>query len=117
MSDDIDTNMSAYKKRHAREIDNLFRANNIIQSQVAGTDAYRRGHVWNFEWCSEDPAKAKPKLVAWVKFLMDRPLKPLTFEEAFDAAYRSLTCEHAFESFEWSTTRICKTCGIDESNL
>ena len=90
MSDDIDTNMSAYKKKHGREIDNLFRSNGMIQSQVAGTDSYRRGHIWNFEWCSEDLEKAKPILVACVKSLMENGR---SFEDAFDhikASYEDL---------------------------
>jgi hypothetical protein len=82
MSDDTE-DLSKYKQKNAREIDNLFRANNMIQSQVAGTDAYRRGHIWNFEWCSEDPAKARPDLVKWVEHAM---VGGMTFEEAFDEA-------------------------------
>jgi hypothetical protein len=84
MSDDTE-DMSVYKRKNSVEIDRLFRANNIIAPQVAGTDAYRRGHIWNFEWCSEDPKKAKPDLVEAVKYRMDH--QGMTFEDAFNEVY------------------------------
>lgn len=45
MSDE-DENISAYKKRNARELDALFRLNGFIQSQVLGTDTYRNASCW-----------------------------------------------------------------------
>lgn len=84
-SSDEGENPHEYKRRHRRELDNLFRANGIIASQVAGSKEYDRGYTWNFEWCSEDPSKAKPACVAAVLHMMD---KGSTFEEAFDYVYR-----------------------------
>jgi hypothetical protein len=80
-SSDEGENPRAYKKRHNREIDNIFRANGWLQSQTAGSKSYDRGYVWNFEWCSEDPEKAQPERVARVQKLM---ALDWTFDEAFD---------------------------------
>lgn len=82
-STDEGENPRAYKKRHSRELDALFRANGVVQSQDKGTPEYDRGWTWNFVWCSDDPTKARPKLVARVQTLMG---DGFSFEESFDYA-------------------------------
>ena len=45
MSDDTE-DLSTYKRRNVREIDNLFRLNGFIQSQELGSDKYRNASCW-----------------------------------------------------------------------
>lgn len=104
---DEDENPRAYKKRHNREIDNLFRANGIIASQTAGSTEYSRGYVWNFEWCSEDPAKARPKKVKLVQTMME---SGLSFERAFDKV-------NAGDCWGIDCGEPCTICGAEYGGL
>lgn len=67
--------------RNLRSTDQLMRQFLKLESGVGNSPAYQRGHVWNFEWCSEDPAKAQPEKVRRVRALMD---DGVSFDEAFD---------------------------------
>lgn len=71
--------------RNLRSTDQLMKQFCKMESSV-DKPAYDRGWVWNFEWCSEDPKKAKPEKVAEVKRYMDGGW---TFEDAFDLVMRN----------------------------
>ena len=73
----------AYAKyiRGLRSTETLMRQFLKLETGLGNNPAFIRGHTWNFEWCSEDPAKAKPEKVAEVRKLMD---EGMSFEEAFD---------------------------------
>lgn len=88
MSDEDD--LKTYKRQNVRELDAIFHANGWVSAGgvAATTDAYDRGYVYAFEWCSDDPAKARPDLVQLVKDLMENVIDPLPFDEAFDHAMK-----------------------------
>lgn len=74
--------------RNSREVEQGLRQFLKLESGNGNSRAFRRGHVWNFEWCSEDPALAQPAKVAEVKLLMESGKK---FDEAFDEVDRAGT--------------------------
>lgn len=78
ISDDPDDVRSI---RNSREVEQGLRQFLKLESGNGNSRAFRRGHVWNFEWCSEDSALAQPEKVAEVKRFMDTGY---SFEEAFD---------------------------------
>lgn len=88
MNDEDD--LKTYKKKNVRELDQIFHANGWISAGgVAATSkAYDRGYIYSFEWCSDDPAKARPDLVKLVTDLMENVTDPLTFDAAFDHAVK-----------------------------
>jgi hypothetical protein len=80
---------AAKKERYKYGTDQLM--NQFLKMESGGlgrSPEYRRGHVWNFEWCSEDPAKAQPEKVRLVNLLMSEHSMP--FDEAFDRVLNSV---------------------------
>ena len=80
-----DPKAAAKKMRNTREVEGLLRQFLKMETGLGKNAAYQRGHVWNFEWCSSDPAKAQPAKVAEVNRLMN---EGLSFDEAFDRVAR-----------------------------
>lgn len=80
-----DPKVAAKKVRESREVENLLRQFLKMETGLGKNAAYQRGHVWNFEWCSSDPAKAQPAKVAEVNRLMS---EGMPFDEAFDKVSR-----------------------------
>ena len=76
-----DPKAAAKKVRESREVENLLRQFLKMETGLGKSAAYQRGHIFSFDWCSEDPTKAQPAKVAEVNRLMS---EGLSFEEAFD---------------------------------
>ena len=76
-----DPKVAAKKVRESREVENLLRQFLKMETGLGKNAAYQRGHIFSFDWCSEDPARAQPEKVAAVNKLM---AEGLSFEEAFD---------------------------------
>ncbi len=92
--------------RGLRSTDQLMRQFLKLESGLGNSPAYQRGHVWNFEWLSEDPAKAQPQKVKEVQVLMERGA---SFEDAFDLAR---ACARNAAGFP-----VCQECGRSLSPL
>ena len=72
-------NANTIRKKYAT--DQLM--NQFLKTEGGGVGRsaeFRRGYVWNFEWCSSDPEKAQPEKVKRVQALM---AGGISFEEAF----------------------------------
>ena len=80
-----DPKAAAKKVRNTRQVEELLRQFLKLETGLGKNAAYQRGHIWNFEWCSEDPTKAQPAKVAEVNRLM---AEGVSFDEAFDAIAR-----------------------------
>jgi hypothetical protein len=77
-----DPKSAALKERRKYSTDQLMNQFCKMESGGLGrSPEYRRGHEWNFVWCSEDPAKAQPLKVRAVHTLL---AEGYSFEEAFD---------------------------------
>lgn len=75
---------AAAKERKRPEVDRLLRQFLKIETGLGNSPEFQRGWVWNFEWNSSDPKKAKPDLVQAVKYGMDLGMD---FETAFDCVH------------------------------
>ena len=76
-----DPKPAANKFLNPREVENLLRQFLKLETGLGKNAAYQRGHIFSFDWCSDDPAKAQPAKVAEVNRLIS---EGLSFEEAFD---------------------------------
>jgi hypothetical protein len=81
--------------RGLRSTDQLMRQFLKLESGAGNSSAFQRGHVWNFEWCSEDPTKAQPERVRRVQHLMRLGW---AFDEAFDHV-RGHPCDEPLPAF------------------
>lgn len=82
MSDEED----GRKIRYSPEVEKGMRQFLKLETGLGKSAKYRRGHIYSFEWCSEDPKLARPDLVKLVKDLMENVVDPLSFDDAFDHA-------------------------------
>lgn len=106
---------SAHNKyiRNLRSTDQLMRQFLKLETGLGNSKEFNRGWIWNFEWCSEDPAKARPDLVRRAQAMME---KGVAFEDAFDTAKdldAESACEHASEHIYRTAAGydLCRGCG------
>ncbi len=80
MSDDTD---DCKKERKSYGVEKSLRQFLKLETGLGNSSAFRRGHIWNYEWHSDDRSKARPDLIERVKNSMTNGM---SFEEAFNEA-------------------------------